>query len=230
MQAIKPIETQYNGLRFRSRLEARWAVFFDALGVEYEYEPEGFELPSGARYLPDFRVKCYGKRGRWNSETPFDLWIEVKGKMTQEDADKIIEFAGFKRQTIKHKEGYTETFCQCENPVLILSSVPENLFDLRHKELYSSATNGWYGANPFSYAMIDGDIDWCAIPAAHLGRFYLLGGFGVSVGDQIFGVNEENKTEPMPWDDRDEPIWDFENTEWAFTKARQARFEYAERG
>ena len=39
---IKPIETYYNGYRFRSRLEARWAVFFDALGVPYEYEPEGF--------------------------------------------------------------------------------------------------------------------------------------------------------------------------------------------
>ena len=37
---IKPIETVYNGYRFRSRLEARWAVFFDAAGIEYEYEPE----------------------------------------------------------------------------------------------------------------------------------------------------------------------------------------------
>lgn len=43
--AIKPIETIYNGYRFRSRLEARWAVFLDSLGVKYEYEPEGFELP-----------------------------------------------------------------------------------------------------------------------------------------------------------------------------------------
>ena len=30
---IKAIETEYNGYKFRSRLEARWAVFFDALGV-----------------------------------------------------------------------------------------------------------------------------------------------------------------------------------------------------
>jgi len=40
-------------VNFRSRLEARWAVFFDALGEEWQYEVEGFELPSG-RYLPDF--------------------------------------------------------------------------------------------------------------------------------------------------------------------------------
>lgn len=50
---IKAIETVYKGYRFRSRLEARWAVFFDALGVEWEYEKEGFEF-EGIRYLPDF--------------------------------------------------------------------------------------------------------------------------------------------------------------------------------
>ena len=50
---IPPIETIYNGLRFRSRLEARWAVFFDAANIKYEYEPDGFEF-NGEKYLPDF--------------------------------------------------------------------------------------------------------------------------------------------------------------------------------
>lgn len=50
---LKPIETVYKGYRFRSRLEARWAVFFDAAEIPFEYEPEGFDLPSGW-YLPDF--------------------------------------------------------------------------------------------------------------------------------------------------------------------------------
>jgi hypothetical protein len=50
---LKAIETQYRGCRFRSRLEARWAVFFDTLGVQWEYEKEGFETSAG-RYLPDF--------------------------------------------------------------------------------------------------------------------------------------------------------------------------------
>lgn len=53
---IKAIETRYKGYRFRSRLEARWAVFFDRLGLRWEYEPEGYELPSG-RYLPDFFIR-----------------------------------------------------------------------------------------------------------------------------------------------------------------------------
>lgn len=65
---IKAIETRYKGYRFRSRLEARWAVFFDALGIEWQYEPEGFELATG-RYLPDFYLP--GVRG--------GIWVEVKG-------------------------------------------------------------------------------------------------------------------------------------------------------
>ncbi|NIQ88779.1 MAG: hypothetical protein GWN93_06725 [Deltaproteobacteria bacterium] len=64
MPRIKAIETVYNGYRFRSRLEARWAVFFDAMGFEYQYEPEGFEFDNGLKYLPDFwlpRVEMYGE-------------------------------------------------------------------------------------------------------------------------------------------------------------------------
>jgi hypothetical protein len=50
---LKAIETKYKGYRFRSRLEARWAVFFDALGITWEYEFEGFHTGIGG-YLPDF--------------------------------------------------------------------------------------------------------------------------------------------------------------------------------
>lgn len=53
---IKAIETVYNGYKFRSRLEARWAVFFDELGVRYEYEPEGYNLHYMGYYLPDFAL------------------------------------------------------------------------------------------------------------------------------------------------------------------------------
>ncbi|QCX75453.1 hypothetical protein C9F11_08820 [Streptomyces sp. YIM 121038] len=56
-----PIETSYGGYRFRSRLEARWAVFFNALGVRWEYEPEGYVL-DGTPYLPDFKIMLPGDR------------------------------------------------------------------------------------------------------------------------------------------------------------------------
>jgi hypothetical protein len=54
MPAFSAVETAWNGYRFRSRLEARWAVFFDSLGIDFQYEPEGFQLPNGQWYLPDF--------------------------------------------------------------------------------------------------------------------------------------------------------------------------------
>lgn len=59
--AIPAIPTSYAGRFFRSRLEARWAVFYDALGISWVYEPEGFALKAGW-YLPDFYIphlECY---------------------------------------------------------------------------------------------------------------------------------------------------------------------------
>ena len=53
---IKAIESRYAGHRFRSRLEARWAVFFDVLGLAWSYEPEGYGLGEVGAYLPDFFV------------------------------------------------------------------------------------------------------------------------------------------------------------------------------
>ena len=54
--AIKAIQTVYKGYKFRSRLEARWAIFFDALGIDWGYEVEGYELSDGTWYLPDFVI------------------------------------------------------------------------------------------------------------------------------------------------------------------------------
>jgi hypothetical protein len=63
---MKAIETRYNGYRFRSRLKARWAVFFDTLSVQYEYEKEGYDLGQYGYYLPDFWLPA------------FSSWLEIK--------------------------------------------------------------------------------------------------------------------------------------------------------
>lgn len=52
---LEPIQTAYKGYRFRSRLEARYAVLLDSVGVNWLYETEGYELSCG-RYLPDFYI------------------------------------------------------------------------------------------------------------------------------------------------------------------------------
>lgn len=77
MAEAKIIETFYNGYRFRSRLEARWAVFFDTLGLPYEYEKEGYDLGNGLRYLPDFWLPTVGLRGNVHD---LGLWVEIKGE------------------------------------------------------------------------------------------------------------------------------------------------------
>lgn len=51
MGGIKPIPTIYNGIQFRSRLEATWAAFFDLIGWKWEYEP--FDMDG---WIPDFMI------------------------------------------------------------------------------------------------------------------------------------------------------------------------------
>lgn len=56
---IKAIPTTYNHVKFRSRLEARWAAFLDALQWTWEYEPDlqaGFVIPDFV--ITDFAHPC----------------------------------------------------------------------------------------------------------------------------------------------------------------------------
>ena len=79
---MKVIQTKYNGYHFRSRLEARWAVFFDSIGIKWKYENEGYELSNGMRYLPDFEI--YEKNN-------LIAYVEVKGREpTHDDKSKAV--------------------------------------------------------------------------------------------------------------------------------------------
>lgn len=80
---IPAIETRAYGCRFRSRLEARWAVFLTEAGFSWEYEPEGAELAAG-RYLCDFRVT--GPDGT-------QVWLEVKPSVDETDDPRWGELA-----------------------------------------------------------------------------------------------------------------------------------------
>lgn len=68
---IKAHPTKYNGVQYRSRLEARWAAFFDLIGWQHEYEP--IDLPG---WSPDFRVvfPC----GHSECPATHSLLVEVK--------------------------------------------------------------------------------------------------------------------------------------------------------
>ena len=85
---IKAIQTHYKGYRFRSRLEARWAVFFDALGVKWEYEKQGYSLPSGP-YLPDFWLPL--QAGYQRTQFPRGCyWVEIKPVRPTEDEINLL--------------------------------------------------------------------------------------------------------------------------------------------
>lgn len=49
--SVRSIPTTYRSTRFRSRLEARWACFFDLIGWRWTYEP----FDAGG-YIPDFLI------------------------------------------------------------------------------------------------------------------------------------------------------------------------------
>lgn len=73
--------TYYNGYHFRSRLEARWAVFFDAMEIKYHYEYQDFILPDGTRYLPDFYLPGY-------AAMTDNCYCEVKAQFTESEIQK----------------------------------------------------------------------------------------------------------------------------------------------
>src|SRR5882762_1150069 len=63
-----PLPTRYADCMFRSRLEARWAVFLDQIREPWRYEPERYGIGGQATYLPDFHLPRLGS------------YLEVKGQ------------------------------------------------------------------------------------------------------------------------------------------------------
>lgn len=72
------IREKYKGVWFRSRLEVRWARFFDDYNTLWSYEPEGFVLNKDLCYLPDF----------WLPE--IKTIVEVKGIFDNNSKNKVF--------------------------------------------------------------------------------------------------------------------------------------------
>ena len=146
---IKAIETVYNGYKFRSRLEARWAVFFDALGVQYEYEPEGLDLEECGLYLPDFYLPH------------INTYLEIKPCLT--DLDDWPEHRMFDYITARWQTEHAVQF----RFVLLMGDPwlsPGHVYEDQDREatLYFSD-----GADAFRYnGFIAGDCNyyWCECP------------------------------------------------------------------
>lgn len=94
------IETEYNGTRYRSRTEARWAVMFDKANIGFQFEPEGFQFRSG-RYVPDFYVSawdCYLEVKPDNFDLPAGEWPRercVAEELAEHSKKDVLVAAGW---------------------------------------------------------------------------------------------------------------------------------------
>ena len=89
-KTIEAKSTDYRKRTFRSRLEARWAVYFDncPLVDQWAYEPRTFRDPeTGWTYTPDFQIQV--GRGEICG------WMEVKPILPTQDAvENLHRFIG----------------------------------------------------------------------------------------------------------------------------------------
>lgn len=206
MREIKAIETEYKGYPFRSRLEARWAIFFDLCGARWEYEPEPFGVGDELGYLPDFLVHdvelIHGGDGPYET---VDLWVEVKGKMTEKDADKIWKFCGW------DEVRFNEDLSPIKNPVYVVNGLPDgddidDITDFCQDRAYGYIP--YVGRiEPFCFTTVDGDEGFAAHP-------------GLVVGDLRFALFGD--------DDSYLCARDSVATERAFRIARQVRFDHGQ--
>lgn len=199
MRELKAIQTEYKGYRFRSRLEARWAVLLDELGVKWEYEPEGYDLGNGMCYLPDFRLYDVTiNHGFFKRHCT--IYLEVKGQMNDEDAAKINRF---------FELGYEDDarYGESASAVLVVGNIPEGedineLLDYMHDEAYNDHGN-W--PNFYNFETVDGDYFGAYPGVDKRGTFTLFG-------------DDSSYLWSM----------DTQATERAYRLARQARFEHGE--
>lgn len=218
MTNITAIETEYNGYRFRSRLEARWAYFFDLLGIRYIYEPEGYEMSDGTKYLPDFYLP------------DLHYYVEVKGKNEHliADLEKIEKFV-----------------MEAKTALLILSNIPYDrasegffMFPIMYYEARCGGTvshrYSFFQSYDSETFFIQDDYAICIRKyfsyepysreyAGDLNE-YAFSAIQALPGDAV-DINEE-----YAYDNafRIRNTFDFSKIEQAFIKARQARFEYGE--
>jgi len=113
----------YRGTVFRSTLEVRWAVYLDAVGLTWEYEPRCFDLEELGRYLPDF----------WLPQVR--SWAEVKpGTFSDEERARVVSLCRTTHQTVLLLDGRPEP-CSYE---LVCPCADGSDHELYHPESVSS--------------------------------------------------------------------------------------------
>ena len=82
-------------------------------------------MGDGFYYLPDFLLHDVLTR---NNDGSHDLWVEVKGKMTEDDAKKISKFANLRCDENNFILGV-------DNPILVATNIPEGNVTVKLKTI-----------------------------------------------------------------------------------------------
>jgi hypothetical protein len=208
METAKAIETFYKGYHFRSRLEARWAVFFDTLGLPWKYEDQGFEAKVNGetvRYLPDFFLPCRFEEG--------GIFVEVKGDKNalKKDWEKHANMHDYGGILPNFHGSYGEN-----KGLILLSEIPEPSSSkayfhpiLQH---YKGLVKSYGSFTPYGFEVVR--------------QSRLIELLGI---DPIHGLDSSDED----WDIDTKQVHTYKhypNVMNAYTAARSARFEHGQRG
>lgn len=243
--SIKPIETVYNNYRFRSRLEARWAVLFDQLDITYQYEVEGFDL-GGDWYLPDFYLPD------WNS------WVEVKPVLpTLETVIKVLKLRhGMIESRKQYDDGHIvkdHCYIFCGSPGVPNVRITKDGWKLKDGSIILNPI----ALEPSSIEIPNSKLRLAKVATLGKGSAELLctvnafamvgGGTTLDIWNLYVGRIDQRKIPDFPLSDLDGPVflvpnfpsgftiakyvgpgvlYDTPNLQDAYAAARQARFEH----
>lgn len=208
---IKAIETIYNGYRFRSRLEARWAVFFDTLGIKYEYEKEGYDLGEAGWYLPDFYIPTWKAFVEIKPGYPSNQEIEKCCQLSNKTEEACIVIWGSPWASLHHKDGLDE------------------YYDYQYRAALADSSFGLGDHHIFTQCRRCPSINWLAVGdgsncciAEESKEFEIL------LDSDVCGFGSlDSCCDTDKW-----PVMDLDclpRLVAAYTAARQARFEHGEK-
>ncbi len=225
---IKAIETRYAGCRFRSRLEARWAVFFDTLGVRWEYEPEGLLFDDGTRYLPDFRLP------------DLRIWFEVKGdpwpidpKWRRLHDELAVPDFTWHNQRATAQRAYSRILEACR--MAISETADDEVAERRAETLQREIARRDLPERAFlagPLPRLDGRIDRLTF-GCMIGPGDPHSGWAWSMCIVCGEVDAAHVAGPVPrmcGHEADDPLLDTTELRIAYDRARSARFEHGESG
>jgi len=134
---IVALPTYYGGVKFKSALEARWAMYFDEINVAWRYEDEGYALPSGP-YLPDFWLPVAGMHAEVKPDSGFSL-LEVTR------CDELSAMTGFPAILLDGPPRATPFY-------LVTCGVFARLSDTERVRIVGDAFGGyWTGTPAYEY-------------------------------------------------------------------------------